>query len=92
MFCIVIYPFQGCQCDFRRGSYDCSVRKCPTGDDPLTTAQVNGVQLLTCVYAGSTGTFVLTYNGYTSLAIPVTATPAIVRQAILQIPIIPGKK
>jgi len=32
---------KGCVCDIRFEGYDCSLRTCPTGDDPLTTGQVS---------------------------------------------------
>lgn len=40
----------GCTCDTGYGSWDCSERKCPVGDDPLTTTAtpVNEIQLLSC--------------------------------------------
>lgn len=50
----------GCVCDIGFTGYDCSQRICPKGDDPLTTGQVNEVQLLKCT--ASTGTFVLYYK------------------------------
>ena len=30
----------GCVCDLGYSGYDCSLKDCPTGDDPLTTGQV----------------------------------------------------
>lgn len=38
----------GCVCDEGYTGYDCSLRECPFGDDPLTTWQVDEVQKLTC--------------------------------------------
>jgi len=31
---------KGCKCDNMLDSFDCGLRKCPNGDDPLTTGQV----------------------------------------------------
>lgn len=40
----------GCTCDTGYGSWDCSERKCPVGDDPLTSTAtpVNEIQLISC--------------------------------------------
>ena len=51
---------QGCYCDYPNAGYDCSLRECPSGDDPLTTQQVNEIQLVQCI--ASTGSFVLYYR------------------------------
>ncbi len=51
---------QGCDCDYPNTGYDCRLRECPRGDDPLTTGQVNEVQLVEC--RSSTGSFVLFYK------------------------------
>lgn len=37
-----------CVCDTGYHGFDCALRKCPTGDDPLTTGQVNEIQLVVC--------------------------------------------
>lgn len=65
----------GCQCDSGFGGPDCSLKTCPRGDDPLTTGQLNEVQLVQCQtsYAQqtlslrsdaalTTGTFRLTFG------------------------------
>lgn len=39
---------QGCTCDAGFTGVHCEQRVCPTGDDPLSTGQVNEVQLLRC--------------------------------------------
>ncbi len=77
----------GCQCDFRHSGFDCSLRECPTGDDPLTTGQVNEIQLITCISDG-VGSFILTYQGYNSKAIQANDGAAVVKEAIMQIPIL----
>lgn len=75
---------QGCYCDYPNFGYDCSLRQCPTGDDPLTTGQKNAVQLVECIASG--GSFVLHYNGKPSSWIPFSADAATVRKALLVIP------
>lgn len=75
---------QGCKCDYPASGYDCSQTLCPTGDDPLTTNQVNEVQLVECI--ASTGTFVLFYNGLPSGTINYNADASAIRTALLQIP------
>ncbi|CAN0214803.1 unnamed protein product, partial [Ectocarpus fasciculatus] len=37
-----------CVCDTGYHGFDCALRSCPTGDDPLTTGQVNEIQLVVC--------------------------------------------
>lgn len=37
-----------CVCEEGYHGFDCGQRKCPRGDDPLTTDQVNEVQLVVC--------------------------------------------
>jgi hypothetical protein len=54
------HKIQGCVCDYPNFGYDCSLRNCPSGDDPLTSSQVNEVQLVQCI--ASTGSFVLYYK------------------------------
>jgi len=39
---------QGCSCDPGYAGMQCEQRVCPLGDDPLTTGQVDEVQLLRC--------------------------------------------
>jgi hypothetical protein len=39
---------QGCACDAGYAGVACGERVCPVGDDPLTTGQVDEVQLLRC--------------------------------------------
>jgi hypothetical protein len=38
----------GCTCDAGYAAWDCAERACPLGDDPLTTGQVDELQLLRC--------------------------------------------
>jgi len=72
---------QGCICDPDWFGPDCSRRRCPTGDDPLTgtsgdatgAVQVNEKQIVTCVANG--GTFTLEFEGHTTRAINNDAAP-----------------
>ncbi|GMH98593.1 hypothetical protein TrST_g2503 [Triparma strigata] len=81
----------GCLCDEGRSGYDCGLVDCPTGDDPLTTGQVNEVQLMKCssdpnpADSSLKGTFALWFNGYPSTTINVDATAAELESAIEQI-------
>lgn len=74
---------KGCVCDPLFDGYDCSTKTCVRGDDPLTTSQVNEVQLLTCI--ATTGNFVVYYDGKPSGTIPFDASAATFKEKILQI-------
>jgi len=56
----------GCICSEGFHGVDCSERTCPTGDDPLTSGQVNEVQIFSC--SGS-GEFTLMFEGHESAQI-----------------------
>lgn len=70
----------GCVCDEGWYGPDCTLRACPTGDDPLTGTssdttngvQVNEKQIVTCAANG--GTFTLTFKGFTTAKIPYDAS------------------
>lgn len=79
----------GCVCDPAYTGYDCSLRTCPTGDDPMTGTLLDpgGVQRseqqqLYCRATG--GTFKLTFKGHTTAAISSAAT-AMEIQAIFEV-------
>ncbi|DBA04324.1 TPA: hypothetical protein N0F65_002086 [Lagenidium giganteum] len=72
----------GCKCDKGYEGYDCSQRSCPLGDDPVTTGQVDEIQLLKCTANG--GAFQLTYRTFTTANIPFDAPPAVLRSSILR--------
>ena len=76
----------GCVCDDGFFGVDCSMRKCPTGDDPLTGSStsvnpsVNHKMIVTCTATG--GTFTLTFMGETTTPIAWDATTADVIAAL----------
>ena len=69
-----------CTCDPGFSGFDCGIQDCPTGDDPLTTGQVNEVQLIKCI--SNTGSFVLYFNGQPSRSIDASATEGQVEAAL----------
>lgn len=81
---------QGCICDRSHTGYDCSRYLCPTGDDPLTTKQLNEIQLLKC--QADAGSFVVYYNGVPSGSIKYNANQQAVTKALLATPGITGIK
>ena len=52
---------RGCRCDSGFEGPSCSEMICPTGDDPLTTGQVNEVHRVTC--EATSGTAALSFRG-----------------------------
>lgn len=81
----------GCSCDDSYFGYDCSLRKCPTGDDPLTGVgvsapalgnpnQVNDIQKVVCKAAG--GTFTLSFRNKSSRPIPFNANVVALTNAL----------
>ena len=60
--------------------YDCSIRKCPMGDDPYTTGQHNEVQEIKCT--GTGGTITLTFRSETTAAIAFNAANTAVEAAL----------
>lgn len=72
--------FFGCLCDEGYNGYDCSVRTCAKGDDPLTGSQLNDIQLLEC--HADFGTFTLTFRRETTGPISVDASVTDVTNAI----------
>jgi hypothetical protein len=80
----------GCVCDNSRQYYDCSGFVCPTGDDPLTTGQVNEQQMFKC--RAISGSFTIYYKGESSPYIAYNANQAAVQAALLLIPNLFGIK
>ncbi|OQR81955.1 hypothetical protein THRCLA_11263, partial [Thraustotheca clavata] len=80
----------GCQCDCGFTGYDCSLRTCPVGDDPMTTVrpvvqfegQTSEVQMLNCLCNGCAGYFALYYQGFLTANILPTATAAQLQTAL----------
>ena len=54
----------GCVCDAGFHGHNCSLRTCPTGDDPRSKGQRNSVAHLAC--RADAGAFELTFRGHTT--------------------------
>lgn len=80
----------GCICDLGFTGYDCSLRVCPSGDDPLTTVgNDQEIQLLRCSAINTSGGhLVLVYDGKSSARIPVDASITALKTALATIPVI----
>lgn len=76
----------GCVCDTGYLGFDCSLRECPRGDDPLTINQKYEVQIILCQAIG--GSFTLTFDDQVSPNIAFNANAAAVETAIEAIPIV----
>jgi hypothetical protein len=78
------HRIHGCLCDEGWDGYDCSLRKCPQGDDPGTYDQHVEVQLLECIADG--GTFRLGFRQKWTIDLdPVTADLPGVEAALVDI-------
>lgn len=73
----------GCECDEGYSGYDCTLRSCPTGDDPGTYDQVQERQILRCDADG--GSFALTFRQQQTAAIAWNATASEVELALEQL-------
>ncbi|KAL9181287.1 hypothetical protein ACHAXT_010092 [Thalassiosira profunda] len=82
--------FFGCLCDEGYAGYDCSIRTCARGDDPLTTSQVNDVQLLEC--AADFGSFTLSFKRETTAPISAVASVTEVTNALNALPSLSGQQ
>jgi len=85
----------GCKCDDAYFGYDCSMRKCPLGDDPLTgqasskgAVQYDEKQKITC--KATSGTFTLTFRKKTSEPIPFNAEVDVMTEIFEAIPTVSG--
>lgn len=80
----------GCVCDEGYSGADCTIRECPTGDDPLTgtpqdtVQQVNEIQTVLCEATG--GTFTLAFRGFTSTNLNWDVTNLQVKAALEALP------
>ena len=77
--------FTRCKCDYQYSGYDCSLKKCPTGDDPLTPGGVVESQAITCDASGS-GRLRVFFRGVASHWMPTIATAMQVKAALEHIP------
>ena len=80
----------GCICDYGYTGYDCSLRTCPWGDDPLSTSGSATVDSQTYTCAGTSGYFVARIFGFTTEAIAYNANAATVKAALEALPPIQG--
>jgi hypothetical protein len=78
---------RGCLCSAGWEGFDCSLRSCPTGDDPLTkyladgrTEQANEVQELFCT--GTSGFFSLRFRDAATPQLPFTTTASTLQTAL----------
>ena len=87
------HKMYGCNCDDQYDGYDCALRLCPSGDDPMTgngadTAanpiQYNDQQQVSCKAGG--GTFTLAFRGKTTVAINYNADVAAITEALENLP------
>ena len=66
----------GCVCDVGFAGYDCSLRQCIKGDDPMTEGK-DEVQLIECILDNESdnGTFTVTFRGQRTRDIPLSTSP-----------------
>lgn len=74
----------GCVCDEQWEGVDCSIRSCPTGDDPLT-AGVEGVVVVDCTATTAAGGAQLLIHGRKTGVIPWDATAGTVEMYLEQL-------
>ena len=73
--------FYGCVCSPGWRGHDCSLRRCPTGDDPLTnTSRLDEIQLIDCKANG--GTFKIKYRDQITDALSYAATASDIEAAL----------
>jgi hypothetical protein len=97
-----VYPYEtvwdahkiyGCSCDKDYAGFNCAVRTCPNGDDPMTgngadvpenPAQKNDQQKVTC--KAGRGSFTMTFRGKTTVPIAYNANAGTVLAALEALP------
>lgn len=82
------HKIHGCFCDPQYMGYDCSLFRCPLGDDPVTINQLDEVQMINCVDANLQGSLVFTFRQAVSAPVPASATIAELRAALEAVPTI----
>lgn len=76
----------GCLCDEKWTGYDCSLRICPFGDDPLSVHQTDEVQAIQCTDADGLGTIVFTYKQQVVAPLTPLTTTAQLKAALEALP------
>lgn len=73
----------GCLCDDGYTGYDCSLRTCPYGDDPVTVHNNRDeVQHIKCANSQSSGSIVFTFRKESSLPVPANTNMAGLKAAL----------
>ena len=76
----------GCACERGWSGYDCSVRTCAFGDDPVTTGQDDEVQEVTCTCDGTcAGGLAFSFRGEVTEVVAYNANAATVEAALEQL-------
>lgn len=70
----------GCYCDHGFTGYDCSLKKCPEGDDPGTYDDHSEVQILQCI--ADDGNFTLSFRQQETLILSYNITAPELRRAL----------
>ena len=78
----------GCLCDEGYMGFDCSLRSCPKGDDPISTGQADELQIVQCT--SRNGTLTLSFKGATTVPISVDATAPAIAAALVALPTVRG--
>lgn len=79
----------GCLCDDGFAGYDCSLRLCPSGDDPATYGDRAETQLLVC--RATDGHFRLAFRGSSSAPVPHNCTADQLRDILRAVPSLSGR-
>jgi hypothetical protein len=82
----------GCSCDAGYEGWDCALRRCPRGDDPMTVGQSDERQLLRCDLSPNAGSgaarFTLSFRGATTRPFGAGATADVLQAALEELPTI----